>query len=75
MSKVTVYSKPNCVQCEQTKKFLDRKGVDYTVVDLTEDAEALSKVKSLGFSSAPIVETEHDTWAGFNPMKLNSIKA
>src|SRR5690606_35206648 len=32
--KVTVYSKPACVQCDATYRALDKKGIEYTVVDI-----------------------------------------
>src|SRR6478609_7613778 len=41
---ITVYSKPACVQCDATYRALDRKGVEYSVVDITQDAEALEMV-------------------------------
>ncbi|PHQ69165.1 MAG: hypothetical protein COB97_08245 [Paracoccus sp.] len=35
---ITVYSKPACVQCTATTRALDRKGIDYTLVDISADA-------------------------------------
>lgn len=67
---VTVYTKPSCVQCDQTKRFLDKSNIDYLTVDITEDQEAFDKIISLGFKAAPVVITENDSWAGFNPSKL-----
>ena len=69
----TVYTNPNCVQCDMTKKLLDRNGTAYEVVDLSEDREAFEMVKSLGFTSAPVVITDTDKWAGFKPALLNAI--
>lgn len=40
-SPVTVYSKPACVQCDATDRALDKHGMDYDVVDLTQDPTAL----------------------------------
>lgn len=62
---ITVYTKPNCVQCEQTKRFFDVKNVPYEVIDITENQEALEKVVGMGFSSAPVVITDTTQWAGF----------
>lgn len=70
---VVVYSKPDCMQCEQTKKFLERKGVDFSVIDMSADAEALEKVKALGYRQAPVVVVGDQHWSGFNPAKLSSI--
>ena len=40
---VTVYSKPSCVQCNATYRALDSKGIDYEVLDLSEDPAALEQ--------------------------------
>ena len=45
---ITVYSKPACVQCTATTRALDRKGIDYTVVDISENAAAYARVEELG---------------------------
>lgn len=71
----TVYTKPACVQCDMTKKLLDKNGVTYTTVDITQDQEAYDKIIALGFMAAPVVITESDSWAGFNPEKINAIAA
>lgn len=71
MSSITVYSKPSCVQCTSTYRALDSKGVDYDIVDLTNDPDALEYVKSLGYQSAPVVTVGDDHWSGFRPDKIN----
>jgi glutaredoxin-like protein NrdH len=58
-----------------TKKMLDKIGVDYNTVDITEDSAAMEMVLGMGFKSAPIVITDTDSWAGFNPDKINSLAA
>ena len=69
MSEMVVYSKPACIQCTMTYRALDRAGVTYTVVDVTENAAALEYVsEDLGYSAAPIVVVDdHNHWAGFRP--------
>lgn len=73
---VTVYTNPNCVQCEQTKKFLDKEGIEYTVENLQSDEnyEKLVEFVNQGFKAAPIVVTDTETWSGFKPDKLGAIK-
>ena len=68
-----VYTKPNCVQCDQTKRMLDKNGTQYTTIDITQDAEAYDKVVSMGFMSAPVVISGDQSWAGFQPDKINSL--
>jgi glutaredoxin-like protein NrdH len=58
-----------------TKKLLDKNGVSYTTVDITQDQEAYDKIVSMGFMAAPVVITTDDAWAGFNPEKINAIAA
>lgn len=73
---VTVYSKPACVQCTATYRALDRKGIPYTVVDLTEVPEALAYVCDLGYVQAPVVVVdEHTHWAGFRPDMISRTAA
>lgn len=71
----TVYTKPSCVQCDMTKRMLDKIGVEYNTVDITEDSAAMEMVLGLGFKSAPVVITDSDSWAGFQPDKINSLAA
>ena len=72
---ITVYSKPNCVQCNATYRALNKQGLSYEVVDLTLDTEALQTVKALGYQQAPVVFTDGDHWAGFRPDKIKALAA
>jgi len=71
----TVYSKPACVQCDQTKKLLDKRGVQYNTVDITQDEEAYEMIVKMGFMSVPVVISGDQSWAGFQPDIINSIAA
>ncbi|SHF38465.1 ribonucleoside-diphosphate reductase class Ib glutaredoxin subunit [Lampropedia hyalina DSM 16112] len=70
---ITVYSKPSCVQCTATYRALDRQGIAYEVVDLSQDEAALAKVRALGYREAPVVVTEQDHWSGFRPDKISAL--
>lgn len=74
---VTVYTIPNCTGCTATKRWLDKCGVGYDVVDLTEDAACRERLTGLGFTSAPVVEVEfpYDVhrWSGFRPDLLKAM--
>ncbi len=72
---ITVYSKPSCVQCNATYRALDAKGIEYSVTDVSEDADALEHVKSLGYMQAPVVVTDGDHWSGFRPDKIDELAA
>ena len=70
---VTVYGKPACVQCRQTETVIEKAGVPFQKVDLTQDLEAFAAVKELGYASAPVVVVrpagaDSDVhWSGFRP--------
>ena len=64
---ITVYSKPACVQCTATTRALDAKGLSYSIIDLTEDADAMNRVVALGYRQAPVVIAGDAHWAGFRP--------
>jgi glutaredoxin-like protein NrdH len=72
---ITVYTKPACVQCDATKRLMDKLNLEYTTVDITEDAEAFGMLVSKGFQAAPVVNAGDDWWAGFNPEKINGLVA
>ena len=74
---LTVYAKPNCIQCEMTKIWLDQNKIPYDTVDVIENPEALEEIKSLGFKSMPVVTLdEHfdNAWSGFNVDRLEELK-
>ncbi|GAA1046464.1 MULTISPECIES: glutaredoxin-like protein NrdH [Rothia] len=70
---VTVYTKPACVQCNMTYRALDKNGIDYTTVDVTEDAAALARIKELGYMQAPVVIAGDEHWSGFQPDRINAL--
>ncbi len=70
---ITVYSKPACVQCTATTRALEMRGVDFKVVDLTEDLAAMELVQGLGYRQAPVVIAGDDHWAGFRPDKISAM--
>ncbi|MCU1572117.1 MAG: NrdH-redoxin [Micrococcaceae bacterium] len=67
---VTVYTKPACVQCNATYRALDKRGITYQSVDISQDPEALERLRGLGYQQAPVVVTDQDSWSGFRPDKI-----
>lgn len=70
---ITVYTKPQCVQCGATTKALDRAGLEYELVDITADDEARDYVMALGHLQAPVVVTDADHWSGFRPDRIKTL--
>ena len=72
---ITVYSKPNCSQCSATYRTMDKKGVEYRSIDMSQDLDALDEVRALGFQQAPVIVVKRDgevidSWGGFNAEKI-----
>lgn len=70
---ITVYSKPACVQCTATTRALDRKGLAYSVVDISEDTEAYARVTEMGYRQVPVVVAGDAHWAGFRPDMIGAL--
>lgn len=77
MKTITIYTLPNCFQCNLTKKWLDRAGAEYTTIDLSRSVDDAAAVAELGHKQAPIIvvstgDPETDLhWSGFQPDHLN----
>lgn len=73
---VTVYSKPNCMQCMYTKKYLTEHDIEFNTIDVTKDDISLSFIKDqLGYQAVPVVVVDDNAdtfehWYGFQPDKL-----
>ena len=70
---IIIYSKPDCVQCNATYRAFDKQGIDYQVIDLTQDPQALDHVKSLFYQQVPVIIAGDDHWAGFRPDKIGAL--
>lgn len=73
---IELLSKPACVQCNATVRALDKKGVEYTKTDMSQEVEALDLARSLGHQQAPVIliKDEDGTivrhWSGFDPENI-----
>lgn len=73
MMKITVWVKPACVQCEQTKREFDKRGIVYQVKRLDKSAKAVERFIEMGLTSAPIIETDDRRWSGFRLNRITSL--
>ena len=71
---ITVWEKPNCVQCMQTKREFDKRGIIYKTRRLDKSAKAIERFKEMGFLAAPIIETDDRRWSGFRLDKIKSLE-
>ena len=72
---VTVYSNPNCVQCETTKRYLTQKNIPFEAKMIQDSPEVLPIIEANGYKTAPVVVTENDSWSGFRLEKLANLVA
>lgn len=74
---ITLYTKPECQQCEATQRALVKlghvAGRTFEVVDVTVDAAARDRVMALGYSSAPVVVSGDTHFSGFRPDRLKTL--
>lgn len=70
---VTVYTKPECVQCSGTFRALDKAGIEYTAVDISKDTEAHDYVMSLGYLQVPVIVVGDEHWSGFRPDRIKAL--
>jgi glutaredoxin-like protein NrdH len=74
MLTVTLWRKPGCVQCDQTEREFEKRGVIYQVKRLDRSPKAVERFIELGLLSAPIVETDDRRWSGFRLNKIQSLE-
>jgi glutaredoxin-like protein NrdH len=67
---ITVYTLPECAQCETTKKYLEKNNLAYLAVDLSENPKEYEVIRSLGYDRVPVVIADESHWSGFRPDKL-----
>ena len=71
--KITVWTLPNCVQCEMTKKTMTKLGIPFEVQSLEDQPLVMEGFKQQGLLSAPIVTTDTKAWSGFRLDKIQSL--
>jgi glutaredoxin-like protein NrdH len=49
--------------------------LDFTVVDIAEDAEARDYVMSLGYRHAPVLITDQTHWSGRRPDRMVPLRS
>lgn len=72
---ITVYTKPGCVQCVATERYLDKSDINYDTVNLAEDQALIEWItEELHYAQAPVVWVDDGTgqshWSGYRPGKL-----
>ena len=74
MIKITLWRKPGCVQCDQTEREFNKRGIIYQVKRLDKSPKAVERFLEMGLLSAPIVETDDRRWSGFRLNRITSLE-
>ncbi|AGH40447.1 MULTISPECIES: glutaredoxin-like protein NrdH [Bifidobacterium] len=70
---ITVFTKPQCQQCEATKRRLHDRGIAFETVDLSENPETLTQLIHAGYRQAPVVITPDAAWSGYRPDLIDAL--
>lgn len=73
--RVTVYSRPGCQPCNATVRALEKAGIDFVKLDVTEDSDAAEACQAFGYLSVPVVVAGDDHWSGFRPDRIAALVA
>jgi glutaredoxin-like protein NrdH len=70
---IIVYSNPNCVQCEQTKRYLTSKGVEFQTKMIEDSPEVKAIIDANDYKAAPVVVAGEHSWSGFKLDRLSAL--
>jgi glutaredoxin-like protein NrdH len=73
VSEVQVYCKPDCVQCEYTKKKLDEYHIPHTDLDVVQHPIFAEQLQEQGVFQLPYVVAGAQSWTGFQYDKLRGL--
>ncbi len=74
MSEVIVYSTPSCSYCIRLKSYLNQKGISFTNIDVSSDAQSLEKMVSLsGQMGVPVINIDGEIVVGFDKEKIDKL--
>lgn len=81
---ISIYTTNTCVYCVQVKKFLENKGLTYTLINLDDHPERTNELLELtGQLAVPVTvvadeadkDAPKDVTVGWNPAKLTAAVA
>ncbi len=70
---VKVYSSNTCTYCKMVKEYLSDKGVEFTELNISTDAEARKELISKGFMGVPVVYIDDEVVQGFDKKRLDEL--
>lgn len=69
-----VYTSNGCMQCKFLKDELNRRGIEFEEINVSEDDSARDYLKNMGIMSAPVLmDFEEIVFTGFRPDRLDEL--
>lgn len=68
--KAVIYSTKTCGMCIAAKNFMDKEGIPYEEVNLSENKEAMDELKEKGITSVPFIKIGDQEISGFKPAEI-----
>jgi glutaredoxin 3 len=70
MAKVLMYKKNPCPYCDRAINFLESRGIEFDVVDLTDKMDELDRIKNeTGWRTVPIIMIDGKLIGGYTDLK------
>ena len=71
MPKVKIFFTPSCSYCELLKEFLKEKGVEFEIIDVSQDEQAQKYIlEKTGKMAVPVTEIDDEIVIGFDRRKI-----
>lgn len=65
---IIFYTKPRCQKCNILKTLMDKKNINYSVVDISQDLLAFEMLNNKNIMSLPVVYIDNDYISDFNKL-------
>ena len=65
LPEIVLYTQPHCASRKEVERFLEQRGVAFTVHDVSQDPDALEEIASRGYMSTPVTRIGDHWVAGF----------
>lgn len=70
MAKVLLYKKNPCPYCDRAINFMEARGIEFDVIDLTDQPEEIDRIKNeTGWRTVPIILINGKLIGGYMDMK------
>lgn len=70
---IRLFGHASCPQCKVAGQLLGSLKVSYRYLDVREDADAAARVRALGYSGVPVVETIAGSCHGLIPDEIRNL--